>query len=1030
MIVKPNLALLLLAGAVALGAACGGDDPPVDIDDNLAIKSFTALPEAVIPGEATTLSWEITGAKSIRILGSGGVELNVSGLSPASDSLTNAPSATTTYRLFAANAFKEITAEVVVTLRDDAPTAELEAERTLIDVGESTVLSWTTTNANRVSMKANGEILDIGNQLQGTREITPSRTTTYELTAIGAGTASDPVTVEVAPIIETFELILPAGSTGRLVPRSRAELRWKTVGADDLVLTGGPGFSADPILPNERNEGTRRFTVPDDGVVTLTATRGPTEVVRELPLELRGKPVIVKAAASPEAITLGEETDVRFEWTVEDVESIELVANPGGKIPLFGNINNDFVELKNLTSSTLLTFTATNKVGASTAEVVVRAVPHATINSFQALPSRVNANEEVQLAWNVSGAALVELFRGDQKLDIDGTKASGTATDRVTADTLYRLRAVNDAGTESVSTVQVTIGAPVIDTFATVQGHVVPGARFDLAWTVRGGRSLEVKGPGGAIAACATSSLTQIAAGGCQVTAPTNPGEVTYELTVNGSGGVKATRPLTVQVSDGPYIKSLTASEERASVGGNVTISWTVENDIQNRQPTLRLVDDLGTEISLAGRNPNFGSVVVPLTAAGTREYTLTAETPGTMVSTAKISLTVIPLASVTLAATPSPFNPADGVPLKLTWDTAGADSIELFLLDTDGTPRPLLKLTSTSTPDAPARIAHGEYIVREPPFRTPLVFRARVLNELFAPNTAEVTLPLLLPTIHSFTVSPRAVDGTVTLNWNTSGGKVSIYSIGTNNCPASGLTPNGCPFVEVTTAAPFVDIHAQGAASAVTLTQCGSTLAAGENGCGDLPLGFNFTYDGATYGSIRAFVDGFLGVDVGAYPTGNGQASGFVFTNAKKYVNIVPYWQNLKLGAGSSGLYYETRNDPLWGDHTIVQWKGLLQTTSSLDFEAVLYKDGSYDFRYANMSALKNGTRGWQTAEGTNSFSLDNARIGSASNLDNRSFRRVVNAPAVGSLQVNAPTTTTHYKIVVESGAGSPGQQVAIPAP
>lgn len=1029
MIVKPNLALLLLAGAVALGAACGGDDPPVKIDDNLAIKSFTALPTAVIPGEATTLSWEITGAKSIRILGSGGVELNVSGLSPASDSLTNTPSATTTYKLFAANAFKEITAEVEVTLRDDAPTAKIEAERTLIDVGESTVLTWTTTNANRVSMKANGDLFDIGNQLEGNREITPSRTTTYELTAIGAGTAKDEVTVEVAPIVETFELVLPPGSTGRLVPRNRAELRWKTVGADDLVISGGPGFSIDPILPNERNEGTKRFTVPDDGVVVLTATRGPTEVVRDLPLELRGKPVIVRAAAVPEAITVGEPTDVRFEWTVEDVESIELLATPGGKIPTFGNITNDFVVLKDLTASTLLTFNATNKVGKSTAEVVVRAVPHATISSFQALPSRVNANEEVQLAWNVSGAALVELYRGDQKLEIDGTKASGTATDRITADTVYRLRAVNEAGSESVSTVQVTIGAPVIDTFATVQGNVVPGARFDLAWTVRGGRSLEVKGPGGAIAACATSSLTQIAAGGCQVTAPATPGEIAYELTINGSGGAKATRTLTVPVSDGPYVKSLTASAERASVGGNVTLSWTVENDTQNRQPTLRLVDDLGNVISVADRNPNFGSVVVPLDAAGPREYTLTAETPGTRVSTAKVSLTVIPLASITLAATPSPYNPADGVPLKLSWDTAGADSIELFLLDTDGTPRPLIKLTSTSTPDAPARIAHGEYILRDPPpFRTPLVYRARVLNELFAPNVAEVTVPVLLPTINSFTASPRATDGTVTLNWNTSGGKVSIVSLGANGCQGASA-PNGCPFVEVTTAAPFVDIHAQGAATAVSLTQCGTTLAAGEDGCGDLPMGFNFAYEGSTYSSIRAFVNGFLSVDLGLYPPSSGQKTGLSFTN-KPYVNIAPFWADLKLGTAPSGLYYETRNDPVWGDYTIVQWKSLLLSTSTLNFEAVLYKDGSYDLRYGNMSGLKTtGIRGWQTPTATNAFSLDNTRIGSTSNLDNRSFRRVVNAPAVGSLQVNAPIATT-YKIIVESPAGSPSQQVVVPAP
>ncbi|HWV37997.1 MAG TPA: hypothetical protein VN033_05920 [Vulgatibacter sp.] len=1021
MILRPKLAILLLAGAVALGSACGGEDPPVALDDDPEILEFRADPDAVIPGEATTLSWKTRNVRSIRIVGSGGAELNLSGVDPAEGSVSDKPAATTTYVLIASNAIKEVEKRVVVSIRGDSPTAEIDAEETLIDVGSSTILSWNTTNATRVSLTANGDPVDIGKQLTGTLEVTPSRTTEYELTAIGAGTDTARVTVEVAPIIEVFELV----TAGRPEPRTRAELTWKTVGADDLVLTGGPGFSVEPILPSERNEGKRRFTVPDDGKVFLEATRGPTSVTRELPLELRGVPVIVKAVAIPEYITLGEETNVRFEWTVEDVDSIELETTPGGKISTFGkNNSDDFIELEGLTTSTVITFTAKNKVGSTVAEALVRAVPRATIKSFRALPARVAANEEVQIAWDVTGATLVEIFRGDEKLEIDGTKATGTTTDRVTADTEYRLRAVNEAGAEAISTVQVTIGAPEIDSFDKVQGNVVPGGKFDLAWKVRGGRSLEVKGPGGSsIAACATSSLTQIADGGCEVIAPATPGDPSYELVVSGSGGARATETLVVPVSDGPWVKALTASEELLSVGANVTLAWNVENDTQDRQPTLHLEDDLGNEISLAGRNPNFGTVSVPLTVDGVRTFTLTAETPGTRPSTATVSVTVLPLAAVSLTATPSPFNPADGVPLKLMWDTQGADSIELFQLDADGTPRLLLKLTSTSSPDAPARIARGEYVVPQPPARTPVVYLARVLNELFAPNTAEVSVPILLPTITSFDASARAPDGTVTLNWVTSGGKVSIDAIHSAGCAA------GCPYVEVSTAAPYLDIHAEGNASMVPLTQCGTTSAAGEDGCGDFSLGFDFPFQGQAHGSIRAFVNGFLSFDLGSFPPLNGQKTGFVIGPAKSYANIVPYWHDLKLGTPPSGMYYETRNDPVWGDYTVIQWKNVLSNTSTLGFEAVLFEDGSYDLRYGDMSSLKTGVRGWQSPAGTSVFLLDNAKIGSTLTLDNRSFRRVVNAPSVGSLQVDARTAIT-YRIKVESPLGSPTQQVVVPAP
>ncbi len=68
-----------------------------------------------------------------------------------------------------------------------APTATLTAEPSSIQIGQSATLSWTTTNASEITI-SNG----IGTvSATGRQSVSPSETTTYNLTAIGSnGTAT------------------------------------------------------------------------------------------------------------------------------------------------------------------------------------------------------------------------------------------------------------------------------------------------------------------------------------------------------------------------------------------------------------------------------------------------------------------------------------------------------------------------------------------------------------------------------------------------------------------------------------------------------------------------------------------------------------------------------------------------------------------------------------------------------------------------------------------------------------------------
>src|SRR5207237_2519961 len=63
-----------------------------------------------------------------------------------------------------------------------APTASLTANPNTIDKGQSTTLTWETSNATDVSIEGIG-----GVQPSGSQSVTPSDSTTYTLTAKGPG---------------------------------------------------------------------------------------------------------------------------------------------------------------------------------------------------------------------------------------------------------------------------------------------------------------------------------------------------------------------------------------------------------------------------------------------------------------------------------------------------------------------------------------------------------------------------------------------------------------------------------------------------------------------------------------------------------------------------------------------------------------------------------------------------------------------------------------------------------------------------
>ncbi len=148
---------------------------------------FSAAPTSIMPGNSATLTWSTTNATSVTI--DHGI-----GTVAASGSTTVSPTSTTTYTLTATGSGGTVTATANVTVQQIIPTARLSAAPSTITAGQTSTLTWSTTNATTVSINQGIGVVSAS----GSTVVSPTDTTQYTLTATGTGgtaTASATITV-------------------------------------------------------------------------------------------------------------------------------------------------------------------------------------------------------------------------------------------------------------------------------------------------------------------------------------------------------------------------------------------------------------------------------------------------------------------------------------------------------------------------------------------------------------------------------------------------------------------------------------------------------------------------------------------------------------------------------------------------------------------------------------------------------------------------------------------------------------------
>lgn len=151
---------------------------------------FTASPDTINSGQTSALIWSVSGSLSISIN-------NSIGLVSPSGTVLITPASTTTYSLTATNLAGSVTVSVTITVNPPPSLPFIITFTTTpmqINSGQTSTLIWNVSGATSISINQG-----IGSvPATGTRNITPSSTTTYILTATNAsGVETHSVTVVV-----------------------------------------------------------------------------------------------------------------------------------------------------------------------------------------------------------------------------------------------------------------------------------------------------------------------------------------------------------------------------------------------------------------------------------------------------------------------------------------------------------------------------------------------------------------------------------------------------------------------------------------------------------------------------------------------------------------------------------------------------------------------------------------------------------------------------------------------------------------
>jgi hypothetical protein len=403
------------------------------------VASFSVNPSVITAGQTANLTWNVTGATSVRIDPTIGT---VAG----SGNQTVSPTATTTYTLTASNGGGTSTGTAVIAVNHGvtAPAVlDFGISPSAIVPGQVATLHWNVTGATSVFIDQGiGSVPAVGSQ-----QVSPYYTTTYVLTVYDI---EAPVTVTATlqvtpgysppyggpvppygdlPLIASFTIDPPSVSPG-----TSATMSWSVAGADLIII--------DRIYRPLPLSGSMMIMPTTTATYILTASNSAGSVTASATATVGSSttlPVILGFSATPTSILVGQTSTLQ--WRVTGATSVTIDNGIGAVAPWGRTVVSP-------TANTAYTLTATNSYGSSSASVTVMITVLGisgtpVIVYFVANPATLGQDIGLPstLQWNVTGANSVFIDRG-----IVPVLASGTRVILPRRTTVYTLTAINSAG--------------------------------------------------------------------------------------------------------------------------------------------------------------------------------------------------------------------------------------------------------------------------------------------------------------------------------------------------------------------------------------------------------------------------------------------------------------------------------------------------------------------------------------------------------------------------------------------------------
>lgn len=577
--------------AISAMTACGGGmDTPNPKPKEARIVRFEANPMTIDVGQDVSLEWETIGAMGVNI------EPRI-GLQDPSGSAVDRPLVTTVYTLSVPGGPSGLTAQVTVTVNGGPPVVnEFNASPRTISEGETSHLSWRTTNADSVSIEPG-----LGAQpATGSADVTPRVTTTYRLIATRGAQTAPPQEVVVVVASGNQPMVKDFSATPQTVaPGESVTLNWEASNSTGVTIDNGigaqPTMGSVVVMPQQTTVYTLTASGPGgSAIASVTVTVVPA-----------GDPEITRFDATPMTIPPGGQAELN--WDTNNASSVSIDNGIGARAA-------KGTELVSPAATTKYTLTAfgNNIMVTRDVTVVVTAPNDPVILTFTAQPAAILSGGSTTLSWSTQNVTSVDIDNGAG----NGLPADGSVMVSPMITTTYTLTAHGPSSTiMGTAVVTVMAAPPMIASFTAQPASITTGQMSTLSWSTTNADTVMIDNGVGA----------QPVNGSVQV----SPAVTTqYMLTAVGPGGsVTSQVSVSVTAVGAPVINSFTAVPQQINPGGQSALSWNVSG-----ATTVSIDNGVGTQMLTGTTN---------VSPATTTTYTLTADGPGGT-TTAQVMITVV----------------------------------------------------------------------------------------------------------------------------------------------------------------------------------------------------------------------------------------------------------------------------------------------------------------------------------------------------------------------------------------------------